>query len=112
MRPGRFKQVVTLQSRVETSRDDFGGVNPAWSIESYRHAMIEPITGREYLQAQAVQADVTHRITMRSDEDTRRLTPKWRLGLEGTSRTFDIVSVIDVGERRRELEVMVAEKVV
>lgn len=110
MRPGRLRHRVTLQQRVESTRNTFGEVEPTWLVTAYRHAQVSPLTGKEYIQAQQVQADVTHRIVMRADQDTLALTPKWRIGLDGTSRVFDILSVLNIDERDRMVEVMAMEK--
>ncbi len=111
MRPGRLKQRVTLQQRVETTTNDFNEVEESWSIYAYRWAQVQPITGKEYMQAQSVHADVTHRIVVRSDPDTLDLTPKWRIGLEGTTRVFDIASVRNIDEGDRMIEIMAMEAV-
>lgn len=67
-------------------------------------ASIEPISGREYFAAQQVSAETTHRVRMRYHVGIR---PQQMI--EHDTRKFSIVSVVDVGERKKELEVMATE---
>ena len=75
-----------------------------WSTYATVQASIEPISGREYFAAQSTQADVTHRIRIRY---LSGIVPKMRVSYN--SRIFDILSVINVGERNRELQLMCRE---
>ena len=75
-----------------------------WSTYATVQASIEPISGREYFAAQSTQADVTHRIRIRYFSG---IVPKMRVSYN--SRIFDILSVINVGERNRELQLMCRE---
>jgi len=70
------------------------------------HASIEPISGREYFSAQTTQADVTHRINLRYVAGVK---PKMRV--KYGSRIFDILSVSNVDERNRELQLMCRESI-
>ncbi len=60
----------------------------------------------QHFAAQSTQADVTHRITLRYMSG---ITPKMRVNYN--SRIFDILSVINVGERNRELQLMCRESI-
>lgn len=65
MRSGKLRHVVTVSERSAT-RDAIGGIVDAWVpvLEDIR-AEIVPLSGREFVAAQAEQAGVTTRITIR-----------------------------------------------
>ena len=109
MKAGRLRTIVSLEQRVETTQNEFGEIEPTWSRMYYRHATVAPLSGREYIQAQAVNAEVTHQVTLRADTETLELTPKWRIGIEGTDRVFVVLAVRNINERSRELVVMAKE---
>ena len=69
-------------------------------------ASVEPLSGRELFESQQVVADVTHRVRIRWREE---ITPELEINYQG--RTLQIVSVIDPGERHRELELLCRERV-
>ena len=67
---------------------------------------MEPITGREYFDSQREQASTSHRIRMRHlDGVTHRMRVAWG------GRIFEIESVANVDERKRELVLMCTESV-
>jgi SPP1 family predicted phage head-tail adaptor len=70
-------------------------------------ASIEPLSGREFLQASQVMSDITVRIRIRGRSDLT-LTPKDRV-LYGT-RTFDIRHVIDWGDRGTDWQLLCTER--
>lgn len=93
---GSFRHSVAIQTDGGT-QDSVGQITPSWSTQVTRWAAIEPLTGVEYLSAQQLQADITHRIMMRYDATlATHLTPKARI-LFG-SRVFEIVSVRSIDE--------------
>jgi SPP1 family predicted phage head-tail adaptor len=102
---GKLRHWITIEQVVETQDFD-GSVIETWSTFAAVQASIEPISGREYFAAQSTQADVTHRISLRYLEG---VIPKMRVkyGL----RIFDILSVINVNERNRELQLMCRESI-
>lgn len=87
--------------QVSETQDTDGFMIEVWSTYATVRASIEPIAGREYSAAQAIQADVTHRIRFRY---LSGITPKMRVN--SSSRIFDSLSVINMGERKRELQRM------
>jgi SPP1 family predicted phage head-tail adaptor len=105
VRAGKLRHRIAIEQVAETQDPD-GSVIETWSTFANAHASIEPISGREYFAAQTTQADVTHRICMRY---LAGLIPKMRVkyGL----RIFDILSVINVNERNRELQLMCKESI-
>jgi SPP1 family predicted phage head-tail adaptor len=71
---------------------------------------IEPLTGREYIQAQQSESSVSHKI--RTEQLPQNLGPaNPRMRLKFGDRTFEALSVVNVEERNRELEWMCVEVV-
>lgn len=64
MKVGRLRHRVMLQARQDTE-SACGEVVPDWSTMLDAWASIEPLSGREYVAAQQVAADVTTRIVIR-----------------------------------------------
>lgn len=101
----QLRHRVTIQTYTET-QDTFGEPDKTWSTYATRWARIEPVTGREYYSVKAINATISHKMTIRN---TSGLTPKMRI-VYG-SRTFQIVSVANIGERDRFMELMCYENV-
>ena len=103
LRTGRLRETVTIQ-QVTLTRDSHGQPIESWSSFATWRCEIAPVRGREYFAAQQFAADTSH-----------KLTGHWISGVLPTmriahgSRTFRIESVINVGERNRELELMCVE---
>jgi len=71
---------------------------------------IEPYGGGERHQNKQQQADITHRVRMRSDSQSRTITPRdWLLLADGTR--LDIERVYDVDLRKVELAIECKEVV-
>jgi SPP1 family predicted phage head-tail adaptor len=102
---GKLRHRITIELVTETQDID-GSVIESWSAYATSQASIEPISGREYFAAQSTQADVTHRIRIRY---LSGITPKMRVNY--SSRIFDILSVININERNRELQLMCRESI-
>lgn len=104
MRAGLLRHKVTIQTATET-QDAIGQRVSTWAALATRWAAIEPMTGREYHGSEALQSEVTHKIRLRHVED---VTAKMRV-IYG-SRTFEIISAINVGERDKQLHLMCREE--
>jgi SPP1 family predicted phage head-tail adaptor len=105
IRAGRLRHRVTIERTVETV-NAVGGVTRSWTAIARRYAGIEPVSGREFVNADQTNSTVTHRIMLRADGQLT-LTPKDRI-VFGT-RVFGIESVMDRDERGKVLEVMASE---
>jgi SPP1 family predicted phage head-tail adaptor len=81
--------------------DAHGAIRQSWSLLEERWAAIEPLTGRELLDARQVQARASTQVRLRDAPDLR---PKdrivWTVG--GRRRVFHIQAVVDRDERSRE----------
>ena len=103
MRAGKLRHKVTIKSR-EASQDEYGEVTYTWSTAARAWANIEPLAGRELLHAQQVNAELTHRVTMRYMSG---VDPTDRIAFG--SRTLEVVSVINPDERNKELVLLCKE---
>ena len=103
MRAGQLRQRVSIQVATET-RDTHGGFVPqSWTTVETVRASVEPLTGREFIQAQAQDSTITHKVRMRF----AGVTSKNRLLFDG--RALNVIAVMNKDERNRELEIMCAE---
>lgn len=107
VRAGKLRNRVTLQSPVET-QNDYGEAIVTWQDERTVYASIEPLQGREYLEARLQTQEISHRVRMRYQPD-KALHPSWRI--KYGSRVFLIESVANTMERDREWVLMVRENV-
>ncbi len=107
MNTGDMRHRVQIQRRLE-SRNEIGEVEVNFQTIATRWCAIEPLTAKELLAAQQVQADVSHKIKMRYYAG---LTPKDRL-VKG-SRVFNIDGRMNPSEQAHttEMVVMVKEEV-
>lgn len=111
MRAGRLRHRVELQVRAGTV-NALNEPLDEWTTVATFSAAIEPLSGREFIAAQQVQADMSHRVTVRYFAG---ITPKHRLRwadpATDLARVFDIRAVIDRDERHREMQLMCTERV-
>lgn len=105
MQAGWLRHRIKIQKLTET-RSASGQVNRDWEDYLSAWASIEPLRGREYLQGKQADASVDHRIRMRYRSG---ITPDMQVVFG--SRKFEIVSVINVIEGNRELNLMCREMV-
>ena len=100
MKAGQLDQRVTVE-RYTSTEDELGQPIEAWAPLFTCWAAVEPLTGREYLAAQAAVSEVTAKIRMRFRP---WMTAEDRVIHNGT--TYGIQSVIDVRSEHRELHLM------
>lgn len=101
--PGRaLDRRMALQS-VTTVADALGGRTSTWATTTSVWASLDPLGGREAIQAQALQSTLSHRVRIRYRTD---VTPQQRL-VYG-ARTFEILTVREIG-RQEGLELDVVE---
>lgn len=103
MQAGRLRHRVKVQEK-SASRDAYNAEVVTWTTLYDAWAAIEPISGREYIEAHMGGAEVTHRVMMRYRPG---VTPEMRV-VSG-ERVFAIVSVLDRDERHAELTLMCKE---
>lgn len=109
-RAGEYDHRVTVCKNVPTKDDDDGQMVAAESEWIRRWAKVIPVSGTERLLAQQTQADITYRVRMRNDTQTRTITPAMHLKLrDGT--VLNIKRVFDVDVRKVELEMECNQRV-
>lgn len=106
MRAGKLRHRIVIQQKSQTQA---AGGQPVetWSTLVTAWANVEPLRGREYLEAQTQQQAVSHRITLRHPRQT--VTPEMRVKF-GT-RVFEIESALNIEERDITLALMCREMV-
>ena len=103
MRSGRLRHRVTIQSPV-VATNGYGERIVTWSTVATVWAAVEPLRGREFFDAEQVQAEISHRVVLR-----------FRSGINSSmrllhlSRVLHIQAIIDVDERHREMQLMCRE---
>lgn len=104
IRAGAMRHSVSIESP-HTGRDSMGCVSNEWAtFASKVAASLEPLNGRELFSAQQHHAEVTFRVRMR-----------YRAGIVAgmrilhRGRLFNVVYVINPGERNAELQLMCSE---
>ncbi|MGA0081790.1 MAG: phage head closure protein [Ilumatobacteraceae bacterium] len=91
--PGEMRERVTVQQPARTT-SDLGESQLTWTTYATRWASVEGISSREALQYGQQQFEVTHKVRMRYlDGLTNQMRLQWR------SRTLDVVSVLEYGNR-------------
>jgi SPP1 family predicted phage head-tail adaptor len=113
MRAGDLRRRIQVQSR-QTTIDTYGQQSTTWaSVLSDLPAAIDPMSGRELLAAQSINAEITHKITVRYHlllADPIKVAG-YRVVYTngGVTRYFNVASCINVEERNREINLMATE---
>ncbi|MGA9851845.1 MAG: phage head closure protein [Gammaproteobacteria bacterium] len=102
---GEMKRWITVQ-QTASSQNARGEEIPTWTTFACVWAKIVPLSGREFLAAQQVEATLTHTITIRY---LAGLDPTMRIVYNG--RYFDINQVININEEDRQMSLLCTERV-
>lgn len=100
MSAGKYRQRITIERLTQTV-DDYGAPSGSWQTVGTFAASIEPISGREYFAAQAVQSEISTRLRLRY---VVGILPSDRAIYRGI--TYDVQSIINREMRNIELELM------
>ena len=112
MRGGNLRHRLRIE---QVSQANTAGVpSEDWSEFATVRGSVEDLTGRELMEAQAVNARVSTRVRIRY---LSGITPKHRIVVETTNdqgaaidgRILNMVSVLDTDGRRRMLDLMCTE---
>ncbi len=101
----RLRHTVIIQQTTQT-RSTSGAITDSWGTFATVRADIKPLSGREYLESNQVNAEEITRFTIRYLKD---ITTKMRV-LWGT-RVYDIRSIMNVSESDKLMELRVVEDV-
>jgi SPP1 family predicted phage head-tail adaptor len=105
MRAGQLRKLVTIQSQ-GTGQTDTGAPDSTWTDEVQDvPCAVLPQDGREFIAAQQVDQEITHIVIMRWLAGFSAV--RHRLVLEG--RILNVLAVLDIEERHRELRVKCKE---
>ncbi len=105
MQAGKLRHRLAIQS--ETRTPNTFGEQPitSWSTDGTVWGRVEPLSGKELLQAKEIHPEVTHRITVRGGT---AITAANQILYD--SREFAILSVLDLEERDIELRILCKEQ--
>lgn len=112
MKPGNFRERVTLQRRLE-ERNSIGEAVITYLDAVYCWAAVEPLSGRELFNAQQTQAEITTRIRIHWRRGvTERMRVKHVTSYASPVQTdvYDVLSVIDVKAGHLELHLLCARR--
>ena len=84
--------------RFESYRDSDGILHEEWVTYGEAFAKVEPLVGREYLAAAAIQAEDTTKFTIRYRGD---IDPTMQIAFDG--KDFNIQSIQNIRFKNREL---------
>ncbi len=96
----RLRHRVTIE-QLATARDEFGGVVESWITVAIVPAEVWPLSGREFVAAQATQAGVTTRITIRYQAG---IEPEMRIMHDGVA--YNIKAVLPDPTLKRHITLM------
>lgn len=94
MNIGRMHEIVTIQIPSSSAGTDGEFGAPTWAKLATVHAEITPLSGRERVQAQALQASVTYRVRMRDREDVTARARIVCLGPDFAHSTMQVQAVV------------------
>ena len=106
MRSGRLRHRMWLKEPTNTP-DGMGANTLTWGTVEVFWGSVEPLRGREWIASGLENSEVSGKIVRRYKSG---ITPDMIVTFD--TRTFKIVSVINVEERNIEQELMVVEKVI
>jgi SPP1 family predicted phage head-tail adaptor len=105
MKIGKLRHKITIEYKANVP-DGAGGWTEDWvAFASNVAASVEPISGKEYFEAQQTQSEVTHKIRIRFKSG---ITSAMRVNFKG--RIFAMTSPpINWEERNRDMMLMCSE---
>lgn len=103
MNAGELRHPIVIQTRA-TTVDSYGGQETTWTNFASLFAAVEPLSGRELLNAQSFRSGVTTRIRSRYVPDVNAA-----MRVVYGSRVFEIAAVLNVNERGREMHLICSE---
>lgn len=108
LRGGTLRHLVSVQSKSNTV-DSYGQPLNTWTEVKKVWADIQAASGRELMAAQAIQATVSHMITVRYDAIFADPIAAAALRIVYGSRVFELAAPINEDERNRTITFGAAE---
>lgn len=103
MKIGDLRHRITLQ-KLEMVQDSYGQPTETWTDVATVWAAVNPISGREFFQAETINSEITHKILIRHRAG---IEPSMRVKFK--DRIFTILSVINFQEKNEALQLMCKE---
>lgn len=100
---GRLRHLVTIED--QTTTIDSSGQNTDWTYVARAWAAIEPVSGREFIAAQAENSAVTTRILIRFRDDVRA-----SMRIRHGGKVYNIRGVLPDKESGREYLTLMCEQ--
>ncbi len=102
--PSALRHRLVLE-QIERVSDEGGGFSESWAAVATLWCDVRPLAGAETVEADRLAGRVSHEIALRYRAG---VVPAMRF--RDGARVFEIVSVIDVDERRRWLKCLCEER--
>jgi len=100
----KLRHRITLQKPSGVTKNTLGEDVPTYGDFATIWANVEPMTGREYQEAQKIRAETTYRVTIRY---LAGLSTDMRIIYGG--RELEIVSILNIGERNVQMQIVASE---
>ena len=105
MQSGRLKKKITIQRSLLTP-NAYGERVASWiDYKTDISCAVNPVTAREYFMGSERVADITTRFNIRY---IAGITESMRISY--ADKFYDIISVINIGEANRELEILARQR--
>lgn len=107
MEAGKLRHRITIQQDSGTTVDASGHPTASWTDVRTVWASVQPLGGLERWRANQMQAETTHLITIRYQDN---ITTKMRALFQG-DRYLYFLDVLNLNERNIELQIQAKERV-
>jgi SPP1 family predicted phage head-tail adaptor len=101
-----FRHKLVIEEYVIVGWNELNQPQKDWKTFTTVRGEVDPLRGREYIASRQVQAELTHRISIRY---IKGIKPSMRV--RWGDRIFEIQSVINPMEKNYEVQLMCKEKV-
>ena len=108
MQAGNLRKRVTFQTR-SAAVDSFGQQVTTWADAFTVWASIEPLSARELFAAQAIQSEVSHKVTVRYRAELTNPVAVAAIRVSYVGRLFNVQGALNIDERRHSIELLATE---
>lgn len=106
MNAGMLRHRIIIQKIDSTVLDECGASIPQYVDWKKVWAAVEPLRGKEYLEAQKIRAETTYRIKIRY---LNGITTNMQILFE--DKILDIQNIIEINKQKKEIHLMCIERV-